>query len=315
MKDFPLINSFKLGFPKLKTIPLPLALFILLLAIVTSHIYTQIKIKSDAVLPSPIPFLSYAKYPVLGEKNEPEISAKAALVMDSDSKTILFAKNQNLRFSSASTTKIMTALIALEQFYLNDILTIKTAKVEGSTIGFEEGERVRFEDLLYGMLLPSGNDAALSIAQNYPLGERAFIDRMNQKAKELNLYNTHFGDAQGLLDNEDYTSVVDLARLAEEALKNSEFAKIVATKSKVITNLDGTKSYAIKNLNELLGTNGVNGVKTGYTDEAGQVLVTSKMENKKRIIAVVMGSADRFQDTEKLLDLVSGNLTFLPIHP
>lgn len=266
----------------------------------------------------PIDF-SLDLYPVLKSKVAEDITAKAAVVMDNDSKVVLFSKNPNLLFSMASTTKIMTAIIALEYYRMDDVLTIQSENVDGVNVGFKNGQRLFFQDILYAMLLPSGNDAALALAQNYKGGEDAFVKKMNEKARELNLINTNFADAVGLEDSRDYTTPLDLARLSSFALKNKIFASIVATKTKEISDGEGNK-YLLKNLNRLLGIDGVNGIKTGYTDEAGQVLVTSKVEmdnrdKKHTIIIVIMGSLDRFSDTEKLLYLVSNNINYLSIHP
>ena len=136
-----------------------------------------------------------------------------------------------------------------------------------------------------------------------------------KKQKILALANTHYGDPAGLLDAQDYTTPFDLARLASFAVGNPLIKKIVATKEKIITDTSGTSVYPLENLNKLLGIDGVNGVKTGFTQEAGEVLVTSKLEKGKTIIIVIMGSDDRFLDTKKLLDLVNNNLSFLSIHP
>ena len=214
----------------------------------------------------------------------------------------------------------MTALVALEYYQMDDILQIETEKVEGVNVGFKKGQQLFFKDILYAMLLPSGNDAALALAQNYRGGEEAFIKKMNDKAKEFNLVNTNFADAIGLEDSRDYTTPLDLAKLSSFALKNKIFSKIVATKTKEITDVKGENKYILNNLNRLLGVSGVNGIKTGYTNEAGQVLVTSKVEedsnNKQHtIIIVIMDSQDRFLDTEKLLYLVSNNINYLSIHP
>ncbi len=243
------------------------------------------------------------------------LSAQAALVMDNDSKVILFAKNPKLRLPMASTTKIMTALTALDYYSMDSILTIQADKVVGAIVGFKKGERFTFGDLLYAMMLPSGNDAAIAIAQNYPRGEIEFVKKMNERAQELHLLNTHFLDASGVSGDGDYTTVFDLAHLTSKAMDNEIFAQIVATKNKVISDIDGKVSFPIYNLNKLLGVDGVNGVKTGYTDQAGQVLVTSKEETGHTIITVVMASSDRFLDTQKLLGLISGNITYLPIRP
>lgn len=264
---------------------------------------------------APFPFKSsLTDYPILTAKDNPNLSALAAVVMDDDSKALLFSKNINLLFSMASTTKIMTALVAIRHYKIDDILTIHSDNIEGATVGFKSGQKVKFEDLLYAMLLPSANDAAQAIADNYPGGETEFVKEMNKYAKSLRLNHTHFADPIGLLDDKDYTTPLDLARLTSIALKNKLFSQIVATKHKVISDVDKTK-YSIYNLNRLLGINGVNGVKTGYTDGAGQVLVTSKEERGRTVITVVMASSDRFLDTKKLLDLIFDNITYLSIHP
>ena len=255
------------------------------------------------------------QYPVFKFPINPDISAKAVVIMDKDSGVILFSKNPNLLFSMASTTKIMTALVALDYYKMDDILTIETQGVEGVNVGFTVGEKLFFKDILYAMLLPSGNDAALSIAQNYPGGEDVFIKKMNEKAKVFHLANTNFADSIGLEDSRDYTTPLDLARLASTALENKVFAKIVATKTWEITDITGENKYLLVNLNKLLGIQGVNGVKTGYTTEAGQVLVTSKKEGEHTLIIVVMDSQDRFFDTSKLLYELSENINYLSIHP
>lgn len=255
-----------------------------------------------------------AKIPIIKTQFVPQISAKGAIIMDADSKVVLYSKNPDLRFSTASTTKIMTALTALDYFKPADVLTIIQATDEGSVLGLRQGQQFSFENLLYAMLLPSANDAALNISKNYPGGKEEFIKKMNFNAQKLYLYNTHYLDPAGLEDSGDYTTPFDLARLASFAIKNEEFKKIVGTKEKIIYDSLGN-SYDLNNLNKLLGTNGVTGVKTGFTEEAGQVLVTSKLEKDKTLIIVVMGSDDRFLDTEKLLDLISNNLSYLSIHP
>jgi len=260
-----------------------------------------------------------AAYPLIGSvlgkqsRAEPPLSAHAAIIMDNDSKVTLFSKNQDLRFSMASTTKIMTALVALEYFNLYDVLTMQEDSVEGAVVGFKKGEQVFFEDMLYAMLLPSGNDAALAIAQNYQGGEKAFVEKMNQKAESLHLLHTHYADSSGLNDKGDYTTVVDLARLAAVGLKDPVLSRIVGTKQKVIRTLQGN-IYTLVNLNKLLGQDGVYGMKTGFTDEAGGVLVTLKKEGEKTFIVVVMKSVDRFADTEALLSLISGNAQFQSMH-
>lgn len=292
-------------------------IFILLLTVVYFFVVdNKIKeyIAENRLAMSPFN-LSLTSYPILKIDQNPDLSALAAVVMDDDSKAVLFSKNANLLFSMASTTKIMTALVALSHYRMDDVLTIYSDKVEGVSLGFKKGQRIKFEDLLYAMLLPSSNDAAQAIADNYPGGPVEFVKEMNRNAKSFHLYNTHFADPIGLLDETGYTTPLDLANLASIALKNRTFSEIVATKTRVISDADGKMILQINNLNRLLGVDGINGVKTGYTEGAGQVLVASKEEEGRTIISVVMASADRFLDTRKLLDLITDNIIYLSIRP
>lgn len=300
--------------PRIYFLFLPCFLLFLFVFIFLSSVLMDLWISVNKINKLPFEVSKEALFPIIKTQYEPIISAKGAIIMDADSKVVLYSKNPDLRFSSASTTKIMTALTALDYYKPEDVLTVREATNEGSVLGFRQGEQLTFESLLYAMLLPSANDAALAISQNYPEGEESFIIKMNNKAKDFKLYNTHYSDTAGLLDTGDYTTPFDLARLASFAIKNNTLKKVVATKEKVIYGLTG-QVYEVENLNKLLGVDGVTGIKTGYTEEAGQVLVTSKEEKGKTIIIVVMGSEDRFSDTQKLIDLVSNNLTYLSIHP
>lgn len=262
---------------------------------------------------APVQF-SPEEYPKLTNIYEPFISAHGAVIMDRDSQVVLFEKNPGLRFSPASTTKIMSALVALEYYKPDDILTVKDSYTQGAVIEVSEGEQFRFEDLLFAMMLPSANDAAKTIAANYPGGEEAFVGKMNDKAKELELKNTYFADPAGLLDTQDHTTPLELARLASIAMQNPEFAKVVSTKERTIVSTLG-EEYILENLNILLNVPGVNGVKTGYTEEAGQVLVTSRVipGTQKEVIIVVMQSEDRFTDSKTLLNYLDGNIIFQSI--
>jgi len=307
------------GFQKLKKNKLKIFYFTVLLLVFSIFLilaYLNIQVKNQiaevSVNSFPLTFAS-EEYPVVEGSPVPQISAQGAVVIDKDSKVPVYSKNPKLRFLPASTTKIMTALVALEFYKPQDVLTIYKKNVGGAISDFELGEQFRFEDMLYAMLLPSNNDATASIAQNYPGGERAFIARMNEKAKEISLTNTHYVDPVGL-EIGNYTTPEDLARLTSIAIENPAFSKIVSTKNKEISNTEGTK-YFIYNLNELLDLPGINGVKTGYTKEAGEILVTSKYleEINKNLIIVVMKSEDRFLDTQILLEYLK-NITYQPIH-
>ncbi|OGH06564.1 MAG: hypothetical protein A2171_02840 [Candidatus Levybacteria bacterium RBG_13_35_9] len=310
MKDFLHKYNFKIFFSYFPIVLFSVFLVFFVLTYALSFYLTKNQIQKAPVISS-----SDLRYPIIKTEFVPQISAKGAIIMDADSKIVLYSKNPDIRFSTASTTKIMTALVGLEQFKQDDILTVINATSEGAVLGLFKGQSFTFKNLLYAMLLPSANDAALAIADNYPGGENAFVLQMNKKAKDFNLSNTHYGDASGLFDQENYTTPFDLARLAAFSIQNENLRKTVSTKQEVITDITGTNVYYLNNLNKLLGIDGVNGIKTGYTEEAGQVLVTSKVEKGKTIIVVVMGSEDRFSDTQKLLSLINNNLTYLPIHP
>lgn len=288
--------------------------FSIFLSLVVLNINVKKEIDEGSILLNPLSFVS-SDYPIIKNSLIPEISAQGGVVIDNASQVKLYEKNSNFRFPPASTTKIMTALIALENYNPDDILTIFQTNVEGEALGFSIGEKFTFENLLYAMMLPSSNEAALSIAQNFPGGEKAFVDEMNKKVWELNLPNTHYEEPVGLLDEQDYTSPIDLSKITSAALKNPLFAEVVSTKEKTIKNTKG-KEYRIGNLNILLDIPGIVGVKTGTTPGAGQVLVTSKkLEGKdKELIFVVMQSLDRFGDTKALIDFSSG-INYLSIHP
>lgn len=271
----------------------------------------------EKALPNPFTSFSAPSYPYITEKSFKNlyVSAKAVAVLDNRSKTVLFAKNANLRFAPASTTKIATAIVSLNYYKLNDILEVKRPYVEGSKVGFTQGEDVTFKNLLYGMLLPSGNDAAYAMADNYKGGDVNFIRSLNEEVSKLNLYNTHFSDPAGIDDDGDYTTAFDLARLAAYAMQNKEFARVVDTPYSLISDITNTYVYPIYNLNKLLGRDGVYGIKTGTTDEAEQVLVLCKSYRGHRVIIVIMGSEDRFLDARNILSALDGNITYLSMHP
>lgn len=316
MKDFQKqITLLKRTLVKPSLLYIPTFLVILLSIVVVIDIFE--KGRHYFLSTSEVPVKNYRikDYPFIKDKFEPNISAQAAIIMDKDSGTILYSRNQNLRFSPASTTKIMTALVGLGYFKPTDILEVKNPTQEGSILGLLPGEKLTFENLLYAMMLPSANDAAFTVAQNYPGGFKKFIEKMNNKAQELKLLNTHFEDPAGLEDRHDYTTAWELARLSSAAINNKLFAQVVSTQSRLIIDTSGS-SYFVFNRNKLLGIDGVNGIKTGTTEEAGDVLVTSKNSNGHTIIIVVLRSKDRFADTYQLLNLVApGNLTYLSIHP
>jgi len=290
---------------------------ILLILLVVQYLNIEVIQNIEKTKLTPLNYtVKISPYPFIRNFTVPEISAEAAIIAESNSQIVLYSKNPNIRFSMASTTKIMTALVALDYYKENSVLTIYTPRIEGSNLGFQQGQKFYFKDLLFAMLLPSSNEAAYAIAQNYPGGVEAFIKKMDEKTKELNLTNTHFQDPIGLDDDNDYTTVFDLSRLSYEAIKNKTLATTFATKQKTISDITGQKQFYMENLNILLGIDGVNGIKTGTTTGAGEVLVTSKIEKGKTFIIIVMKSKQRFIDTKILLSLISNNISYLnPLLP
>lgn len=243
----------------------------------------------------------------------PILNSRRCVIFDRTSKTVMYGKNEELRSAMASTTKIMTATIALENGNLQDEITIdrKAAGTGGSRLGLKRGDKITLNDLLYGLMLRSGNDAAVAIAEHIGGSVEGFAELMNQKATELGLKDTHFVTPHGLDSSEHYTTALELAKLTDYALKNEKFAKIVATKSTTIS-INGNPRQLF-NTNELLGVlNGVIGVKTGFTNGAGRCLVTETKRGDMDIIVVVLGAdtkKDRTKDSIKLIEYAFANFT------
>jgi D-alanyl-D-alanine carboxypeptidase (penicillin-binding protein 5/6) len=247
-------------------------------------------------------------------KPAPYISASSAIIMDLPSKTVMFAKQPNLPLLPASITKIMTALVALEHYQPDQILTVFAEWNEGQVIGFTQGEKLTFTNFLYSMLVGSENDAAEILAQNYPQGYDKFIEAMNKKAEELHLTKTHFVNASGIDVYNQKTTVHDLAVLATEALKNPLFRKIVATKEIKIADISGKNEYLITTTNKLLEDNlGVLGIKTGWTDMAGECLVSYVEKDGRQLVTVVLASQDRFGETKQLINWALTNFSWKSI--
>lgn len=242
----------------------------------------------------------------------PILSAKAIFVRDLTSGVILYQKDADISLPIASTTKIMTALVASAYFKPHSELTVKlAADIPGSRVGLQAGEKLSFRSLLYGMLLNSGNDAAFALAENYPGGVTGFVSAMNKKAQSLNLNNTHFDNPAGFDSPQHYSSAKDLATITEEALKDPALNKIFATKETSIVSLDKKYTHQLANLNKLLTqVKGVLGVKTGYTNLAKENLVTLVDRDRHKILTVVLGSDDRFGESTKLIEWVYEDFTW-----
>ncbi len=251
------------------------------------------------------------------EENLLNLNAHSCVVLDRTSKKILFGKNEYNKVKMASTTKIMTATIILENCDLNQTVTIskKAAGTGGSRLGLKTGDKITIRDLLYGLLLVSGNDAAVALAESCSGSVPDFANLMNNKAKELGLNNTHFETPHGLDSDNHYTTAYELALLADYALNNSTFKNIVGTKSYTIT-INGYPKN-LTNTNELLGNlSGVYGIKTGFTNGANRCLVTACKRGDMDIICVVLGCDTknfRSSDSTKLINYAFDNFQYINI--
>lgn len=242
---------------------------------------------------------------------EIEINSRIAIAYDRASNKTIWGKNENKRTAMASTTKIMTAIIVVENSNLDEVVEIsaKAAGTGGSRLGLKKGDKISMRDLLYGLMLRSGNDAAVAIAEHIAGNIDSFAELMNEKAEELNLQDTHFVTPHGLDDPDHYTTAYELAKIADYALENETIAKVVSTKNYTI-NINGYPKE-LSNTNELLGNlDGVNGVKTGFTNNAGRCLVTSVDRDNFNIITVVIQAdtkKDRTKDSIKIIKYIYEN--------
>ena len=241
----------------------------------------------------------------------PEINSRAYVVIDRNTHTILCGKNENEKRKMASTTKIMTATLIIENYNLNETIEIskKAANTGGSRLGLKQNDKITIRDLLYGLLLRSGNDAAVALAEYAGGSIDGFAEMMNSKAKELNLNNTHFETPHGLDSDNHYTTAYELATLANYALNNNTFKQIVGTQNYTIKINGNAKN--LTNTNELLGNfYGIYGIKTGFTNGANRCLVTACKRDNMDIICVVLGADTkkfRTQDSIKLINYTMKN--------
>lgn len=271
---------------------------------------------------SPINLSSYGQkdlsfLPTLtGQTPFPVLSAEAALAVDTDSGVSLYEKNADTPLYPASTTKIITALVAMDYYPPDMELTVPKVNVDGQKMGLVLGEKIKAEDVLNGLLVYSANDAAEALAQNFPGGRDLFIAAMNIKARQLSLDHSNFKNPSGLDGNTQVTTARDLVRVSEVAMKNPRFAKIVATKEITVKSEDGKIVHKMVNINKLLGeVPGVMGVKTGWTENARENLVTFIERDGHKVMIAILGSSDRFGETKELIDWIFSNYTWSQVVP
>lgn len=299
-------------------------LFLIAFSLVLSVVlifYPEKTIEKQAIYLRPLDLVAVYKNPNINQEHfweNLQLSAESVYAFDLGTATLLYEKNSRKRLYPASTIKMLTALVAVDYYQLDDLLRVDTEdQIIGNKINLQAGEQVRVRDLLAALLLSSANDSAYVLANNYPGGLTNFVAAMNNKAKELHLTDSQFFNPAGLDEIGQLSSARDLNILARELLKNDYLRELVATPYLEINSLteDGQKegtSYQLFNTNQLLGTvGGVKGVKTGTTDWAGEVLVTLVERNGRKILISLMNSQDRYGDTEKLLTWIFNSYQFV----
>lgn len=233
-----------------------------------------------------------------------QVGARAAILVDARSGAVLWAKRPHLKLPIASTTKIMTAVVALERLRAHDIVVVdpSATRVQPFREGLRAGERVPAWKLFYGLLLYSGNDDAVALAVAAGGTWAHFVALMNEKARRLRLKDTHFRSASGLVDRDNYSTTWDMAALSRYAMWNRRFRAVVRTRVKRVAWAAPTYAKVYVNHNHLLGSfPGADGIKTGWTTKASHCLVASATRDGLRLIAVVLGSPDADADARKLL--------------
>ncbi len=240
------------------------------------------------------------------EEDDLKVTAESAILIEAYTGRVLYEKNAFEKMPMASTTKIMTAILAIENCGLEDIVEVgpNASGVEGSSIWLSAGEKIQLGDMLFGLMLASGNDAAVAIAEHVAGSVDKFVEMMNAKAKEVGAYNTHFSNPNGLPKDDHYTTAYDLAIISAYAMKNDFFRELVKTQYKTIPWEGHEWDRVVKNKNKILWQyEGGNGIKTGFTKSAGRCLSAAAQRDGLQLISVVLGAPDMFGDCMKLMDM------------
>lgn len=242
----------------------------------------------------------------------PILSAQSVVVLDLDSNFYLYEKNSDSQMLPASLTKLVTAMVALDYFPLDKKLTFSGRYVEGQKMGLVKGESLTVEDALVALLVYSANDAAYLLAENYPGGVEAFVSAMNEKAVSLGANSTHFENPTGFDGGNHKTTALDLVRISRACLQNKKIMEIVSKKEVVLLGLSTGRQYFLKSTNRLLGeVDGVLGLKTGWTENARENLITYYWKDGKRLLLILLGSQDRFGETKELIDWILNSYDWL----
>ncbi|MFZ1549041.1 MAG: serine hydrolase [Microgenomates group bacterium] len=257
--------------------------------------------------------IAYANNPVPIRNFDinPEITAESAYIVDRKSFSPVYEKNAHKHMFPASTAKMITALVAYDIYKADSTIKLNSVLEDGQVMGLVQGEEISIENLLYGTLVHSGNDAAYALAQ--PIGLTAFVAKMNEKAQALHMYDTHFENPAGLHNPAQHSSAFDLALAGRTLLNNPYLSKIVSTKEIEISDTQYRIFHKLVNVNKLLGEiPGVGGLKTGYTIESGENLVSLyRTPDGHEFIIVVLNSLDRFEDTKTIVNWINSNVSFI----
>lgn len=240
----------------------------------------------------------------------PNLSAEGIYVVELSSFTPVYKKNEKEKFFPASLTKIITALVAFDIYSLDQVVKIKNPIHKGQIMGLVDEEKITVENLLYGILIHSANDAAYALADNY--GFNKFIALMNEKAKKLLMNNTHFTNPAGFDNSSHFSAPYDIALAARALLNNSFLKKIVSLKEITISDIDFKYFHHLVNVNQLLGEiTGLGGIKTGFTEEAGENLVSFYKKNHHQWLIVIVKSNNRFLETREIINWIDNNIDFI----
>ena len=244
------------------------------------------------------------------------VGAQSYITIEQQSGRVLYAKNADAQLPIASLTKVMTALVVLENAALSEMATVTPTSygIEGSSIYLEKGEVLSVENLLLGLMLQSGNDAAATLAEHVAGSIAQFAQMMNAKAKELGMVNSHFVNPHGLPAKEHYSSAADMAIATRAAMQHEAFRRIVSTKRAQMPWANHAYERVITNKNRILTLyEGGNGVKTGYTKQAGRCLIAAAQRDGMQLISVVLNCPDMWQDSMALLDEGFGEFSLLQL--
>lgn len=253
-----------------------------------------------------------------------DLKALTAVLTDAETGRVLYDKNADAPMAMASTTKIMTCLVILENAELDEVVTVSdyAASMPDVQLNAVSGDAFYIEDLLYALMLESHNDVAVALAEHVGGSEKDFSEMMNRRAKEMGCTNTKFVTANGLDAENHYTTARDLAQITIEALKNEIFLKIIQTSEYSFENISGTRSYYVSNKNSFLNQmEGAYGVKTGFTNNAGYCFVGAAVQDEKNLVSVVLGSGWppnkewKWTDTIKLMNYGFSNFSYRKINP